>query len=231
MIKLKLLLGQWLAKLTRKLKNNFYIYLASLFTILVLLDASVFHVGLNMRDKAFDFMVKHRVIQAKADPQIIIVDINEASLAAFSKEYGRWPWPRQVLGEFVENIQAQKPKAIVFDIVFSDADIYNPDSDAYFNDVIGASDNVFFPILRLDPSQDKLSQLKYAQIPGIQAYTDHNQNATVAAIMPFFEGAQKANRLGTHNVYPDNDGIVREYRIYHTDEGWRLPSLPITDCP
>lgn len=226
MIKLKLLLGQWLAKLTRKLKNNFYIYLASLFTILVLLDASVFHVGLNMRDKAFDFMVKHRVIQAKADPQIIIVDINEASLAAFSKEYGRWPWPRQVLGEFVENIQAQKPKAIVFDIVFSDADIYNPDSDAYFNDVIGASDNVFFPILRLDPSQDKLSQLKYAQIPGIQAYTDHNQNATVAAIMPFFEGAQKANRLGTHNVYPDNDGIVREYRIYHTDEGWRLPSLP-----
>lgn len=226
MIKLKLLLGQWLAKLTRKLKNNFYIYLASLLTILVLLDASVFHVGLNMRDKAFDFMVKHRVIQAKADPQIIIVDINEASLAAFSKEYGRWPWPRQVLGEFLENIQAQKPKAIVFDIVFSDADIYNPDSDAYFNDVIGASDNVFFPILRLDPTQDKLSQLKYAQIPGIQPYPDHNQNATVAAILPFFEGAQKQNRLGTHNVYPDNDGIVREYRIYHTDEGWHLPSLP-----
>ena len=226
MIKLKLLLGQWLAKLTRKLKNNFYIYLASLLTILVLLDASVFHVGLNMRDKAFDFMVKHRVIQAKADPQIIIVDINEASLAAFSKEYGRWPWPRQVLGEFLENIQAQKPKAIVFDIVFSDADIYNPDSDAYFNDVIGASDNVFFPILRLDPTQDKLSQLKYAQIPGIQPYPDHNQNATVAAILPFFEGAQKQNRLGTHNVYPDNDGIVREYRIYQTDEGWHLPSLP-----
>lgn len=226
MIKLKLLLGQWLAKLTRKLKNNFYIYLATLFSILVLLDASVFHVGLNMRDKAFDFMVKHRVIQAKADPDIIIVDINEASLAAFSKEYGRWPWPRQVLGEFVENIQAQKPKAIVFDIVFSDADIYNPDSDAYFNDVIGASDNVFFPILRLDPTQDKLSQLKYAQIPGIQPYPDHNQNATIAAILPFFDGAQKANRLGTHNVYPDNDGIVREYRIYHSDEGWHLPSLP-----
>lgn len=226
MIKLKLLLGQWLAKLTRKLKNNFYIYLATLFTLMVLLDASLFNVGLNMRDKAFDFMVKHRVIQANPDPQIIIVDINEASLATLSKEYGRWPWPRQVLGEFVENIQAQKPKAIVFDIVFSDADIYNPDSDAYFNDVIDASQNVFFPILRLDPSQDKLSQLKYAQIPGIMPNLDHNQNATIAAILPFFEGAQKENRLGTHNVYPDNDGIVREYRIYHNNEGWHLPSLP-----
>ena len=118
MTKLKLLLGQWLANMTRKLKNNFYIYLAALFTVLVLLDASVFGVGLNMRDRAFDFMVKYRVIQPQADPDIIIVDINEASLHAFAKEFGSWPWSRQVMGEFVENIQAQKPKAIVFEDVY-----------------------------------------------------------------------------------------------------------------
>ena len=227
MIKLKLLLGQWLANLTRKLKNNFYIYLATLFTLLVLLDAGLFHVGENMRDKAFDFMVKHRVFQPSADKDIVIVDINEASLAAFAKEYGRWPWPRQVLGEFVENIQAQNPKAIVFDIVFSDADIYNPDSDTYFNDVIASTENTFFPILRLDSSQDASSQLKYAQIPGLIAQPDADKAATIAAILPHFESALKANRLGTHNVYPDNDGIVREYRMYHDNVGWRLPSLPL----
>jgi adenylate cyclase len=227
MIKLRLLIGQWLANLTRKLKNNFYIYLATLFTLLVLLDAGVFHVGENMRDKAFDFMVKHRFIEPKADKDIIIVDINEASLSAFAKEYGRWPWPRQVLGEFVENIQAQNPKAIVFDIVFSDADIYNADSDAYFNEVITGSDNTFFPILRLDASQDKLSQLKYAQIPGLTTTPEANKEATVAAILPYFKGALKAGRLGTHNVYPDNDGIVREYRMYHDESGWVLPSLPL----
>ncbi len=228
MIKLRLLLGQWLANVTRKLKNNFYIYLATLFTLLVLLDAGVFHVGENMRDKAFDFMVKHRVIQPKADADIVIVDINEASLSAFAKEYGRWPWPRQVLGEFVENIQAQNPKAIVFDIVFSDADIYNADSDAYFNQVISACENCFFPILRLDASQDKQSKLKYAQIPGLKTMNNEAEsNATLAAILPHFEGALKANKLGTHNVYPDNDGIVREYRIYHDDSGWYLPALPL----
>ena len=233
MTKLKLLLGQWLANLTRKLKNNFYIYLATLFTLLILLDASTFGAGLNMRDKAFDFMVKHRILAPKADSDIVIVDINEASLAAFAKEYGRWPWPRQVLGEFVENIQAQNPKAIVFDIVFSDADIYNADSDAYFNEVITACDNCFFPILRLDASQDNQSQLKYAQIPGLQTSLQTNndagvQNATLAAILPFFKGALKPDRLGTHNVYPDTDGIVREYRMFHSDAGWRLPSLPLT---
>ena len=228
MIKLRLLLGQWLANVTRKLKNNFYIYLATLFTLLVLLDASVFHVGENMRDKAFDFMVKHRVFQPKADADIVIVDINEASLSAFAKEYGRWPWPRQVLGEFVENIQAQNPKAIVFDIVFSDADIYNADSDAYFNEVIAGSENTFFPILRLDASQDSLSKLKYAQIPGLTSTPEANKDATIAAILPYFEGALKAGRLGTHNVYPDGDGIVREYRMFHDESGWNLPSLPLT---
>ena len=227
MIKLRLLIGQWLANLTRKLKNNFYIYLATLFTILMLLDANTFGVGLNMRDKAFDFMVKHRVIEPKADKDIMIVDINEASLAAFAKEYGRWPWPRQVLGEFVENIQAQKPKAIVFDIVFSDADIYNADSDAYFNEVITACDNCFFPILRLDASQDTLSQLKYSQIPGVVAGSNSEAADTVAAILPYFKGALKADRLGTHNVYPDTDGIVREYRMLHDEAGWLLPSLPM----
>ena len=227
MTKIKLIIGQWLANVTRKLKNNFYIYLATLFTLLVLLDAGAFHVGENMRDKAFDFMVKHRVLQPKADPDIVIVDINEASLAAFAKEYGRWPWPRQVLGEFVENIQAQKPKAVVFDIVFSDADIYNADSDAYFNDVIAGSDNTFFPILRLDTAEDKNSQLKFSQIPGLSASPEANKDATLAAVLPHFDAALKAGRLGTHNVYPDADGIVREYRLFHDDYGWRLPSLPL----
>lgn len=234
MTKLRLLISHWLANLTRKLKNNFYIYLAALLTVLVLLDASAFGVGLNMRDKAFDFMVKYRVLQPKADADIVIVDINEASLAAFAKEYGRWPWPRQVLGEFVENIQAQNPKAIVFDIVFSDADIYNADSDAYFNEVITACENCFFPILRLDASQDALSELKFSQIPGLTASPEANndensgtfKNATIAAVLPHFKGALKAGRLGTHNVYPDTDGIVREYRMQHNDAGWRLPALP-----
>ena len=227
MTKLKLIIGQWLANITRKLKNNFYIYLATLFTLLVLLDASAFHVGENMRDKAFDFMIKNRVLQPTADRDIVIVDINEASLAAFAKEYGRWPWPRQVLGEFVENVQAQKPKAIVFDIVFSDADIYNADSDAYFNDVIAASANTFFPILRLDVSEDHNSQLKFSQIPGLIAQPQANKDATLAAVLPHFDAALKAGRLGTHNVYPDSDGIVREYRLFHDDYGWRLPSLPL----
>ena len=154
MLKLRLLLSQQLANITRRLHNNFYLYLSALLTVLVLLDASVFHVGENMRDRAFDMMVKNRIMVPKPDADIVIIDINEASLSAMSAEYGRWPWPRQVLGEFLENIEAQQPKAVVFDILFSDPDIYNPDSDTYFNDVISGTQNTLFPMLRLAEESD-----------------------------------------------------------------------------
>ncbi|MEO7343821.1 MAG: CHASE2 domain-containing protein, partial [Methylotenera sp.] len=234
MTKLKLIISQWLASVTRKLRNNFYLYLSTLLTVMVLLDANLFHVGENMRDRAFDLMVKNRIVVPKPDPDIVIVDINEASLSAMAKEYGRWPWPRQVFGEFVENIEAQQPKAIVFDILFSDADVYNPDSDTYFNDVIAGTNNTFFPILRLSEASDYLSKITPDMIPGIvRAPQDTSVPITpmaakpIAVVLPHFDAALNTKHLGTHNIYPDKDGIVREYRLWHDESGWRLPALPL----
>lgn len=229
MTKLKLIIGQWLANVTRKLRNNFYLYLAVLLTTLILLDASVFHIGENMRDKAFDLMVKNRIIKPQADPDIVIVDVNEASLAAMAGDYGRWPWPRQVFGEFVENIEAQKPKAIVFDILFSDADVYNPDSDAYFNEVIKNTSNTYFPFLRLPEEQDKLSKVKASMIPGLKTdpASEVNPDTTIAVVLPHFDAILNSKRLGTHNIDPDKDGITREYKLWRTTSGWQIPALPL----
>jgi CHASE2 domain-containing sensor protein len=234
MIKLKLILTQWLVSITRKLQNNFYLYLCALLSVLILLDASVFHIGENMRNSAFDLMVKNRIIKAKVDPDIVIVDINEASLNAMAKEYGRWPWPRQVFGEFVENIENQKPKAIVFDILFSDADVYNPDSDTYFNEVIAGTNNTFFPMLRLSPESDRLSKITPDMIPGIGKQSDtvdgkpvSKVQKPIAIVLPHFDAALNSKRLGTHNIYADADGIAREYRLWHNENGWLLPSLPL----
>lgn len=235
MIKLKLNISQWLVSMTRKLSNNFYLYLCVLLTLLVLIDANVFQIGQNMRDRAFDLMVKNRVVMPKADPDIVIVDINEASLSAMAKDYGRWPWPRQVFGEFIENIEVQKPKAIVFDILFSDADVYNPDSDAYFNDVVAGTDNTFFPMLRLAQESDHLSKITPDMIPGMR-YLAKDANGLampqtknpIAIVLPHFEAVLNSKRLGTNNIYADKDGITREYQLWHDEDGWLLPSLPLT---
>ncbi|MEQ1916061.1 MAG: CHASE2 domain-containing protein [Gallionella sp.] len=218
------LLFEWLAQ---KWKTSFYLYLAALFSVFIIADTAYLHLFANMKQGAFDMMVRYRLHVPPADPDIVIVDINEASLAAMSKDYGRWPWPRQVLGEFIEGIEAQHPKAIVFDILFSDPDVYNADSDAYFDAAIAKTDNTYFPMLRLAQEDDGLSQLKPAMIPGVVATDTAQPDATVAMVLPYFDAAIQGGRLGTHNIYADKDGIARQYPVYLDDYGWKIPSLPL----
>jgi CHASE2 domain-containing sensor protein len=234
-MKLQLLFLNRLSRLTssifsllaRRLRKNFYLYLAILFSLTVIADIAYFHATANMRQATFDMMMRYRIMVSKPDPDIVIVDINEASLAAMANEYGRWPWPRQVLGEFLEKIEKQQPKAVVFDILFSDADVYNPASDAYFDAAIAASNNTYFPMLRLDPENDSMSQIKPAMIPGVTPLTDEaDKDATLAMVLPPFPAAINGGRLGLHNINPDADGVVRKYSIYSEDYGWKLPSLP-----
>ena len=215
--------------LARKWKAVFYLYLAAIFSVVAIADTTYWHYTTNMKLGTFDLLVKYRLIVPKPDPDIVIVDINEASLAAMAKEYGRWPWPRQVLGEFVEEIEKQKPQAIVFDILFSDPDVYNPDSDNYFDTVIAHTNNTFFPMLRLDPADDALSQVKPHMIPGVVALEGVAQrDGTVAIVLPHFKSALDSGRLGLHNIYSDSDSIVRQYPVYRNDYGWKIPSLPLS---
>ena len=207
-------------------RNVFYLYLAGVFTVFVVVDVAYLHVGSNMRQAAFDLMMRWRVVVPKVDPEIVIVDINEASLAAMAKEYGRWPWPRQVLAEFLEHLEVQQPKAVVFDILFSDPDVYNPDSDDYFNAAVAQTKNTYFPMLRLDPSDDNLSKVKVSQLPGAHRLEDAQADATIAVVLPHFPAILDGGRLGLHNIYPDADGVVRQYTVFRNDYGWAVPSLP-----
>ena len=215
--------------LARRLHRNFYLLLALLLSVFAVLDAFVFEKVVDMRERAYDVVIRSRFIKPKPDPQIVIVDINEASLSAMAKDYGRWPWPRQVLGEFVEQIQAQKPAAIVFDILFSDPDVFNAGSDEYFNAAIAASSNTFFPVLRLDEESDAASAIRISMLPGVTPMpgTQPDAGRTAALVLPQFEAALKSGRIGSFNIYPDDDGIARAYRMFHDVGGWRLPSLPV----
>lgn len=209
-----------------RLQRNFYLYSAALFTLLALLDAASLNLIVGMRQKAFDTMVRNRLVVAEPAADILIVDIDEKTLAAMAPEYGRWPWPRQVLGEFVAKIAAQQPKAIVFDILFSDPDLFNPDSDAYFNEVAAATDNTWFPLVRLDPAQDHLSALPVNQVPGVRS-DEPGPGAPIAVVLPHFPAVQASGRVGYNNIWPDPDGIVRQYTVRRDEHGFELPSLAL----
>ena len=184
----------------------------------------------------YDQMLKRRLLAPPHDPAIILVDIDEASLEAMKGEFGRWPWPRETLAGATDWLERQKAQAVVYDILFADPDTLNPASDAAFVDVVKGTNNTFFPILRLNPDNDALSQVRADQLPGFAAPiksaapADDKSPAkpapTVAVVPPTFQAMVDSGRMGYHNVYPDEDGVVRRYRLWEDKDGWRLHSLP-----
>ena len=65
----------------------------------------------------------------KQDSEVIIIDVDEKSLGKF----GQFPWNRSVFAKIIENVNQANPKAIGFDIFFSEKDKQSPEEiiDAY----------------------------------------------------------------------------------------------------
>ena len=219
-------LSRWTSRQVRRLGHRAYFWLAALVSLVVLADVYHFHRVSGMQNRIFDTLMSLRILKPAPDADIVIVDVDEASLAAMAKESGRWPWPNQVFGEFLAGIEAQHPKAIVFDILFSDPDVARPDSDAYFNQVVAGTDNTWFPLLRLAPRNDGLSQIRPGMLPGLVALPDRPQEERpLALVLPHVPAALANGRLGAHNVEPDADGVIRHGLRYLEHAGWAIPSL------
>lgn len=215
-----------LALLSERLGNRFYVGLAA-----VVIAGALYGIagGLTggMKHQAYDLIMKNRFRSPVADPDIVLIDIDEASLAAMAPEFGRWPWPRSVIGELTEGIARQGPAAIVYDITFSDLDVDHPDADRYFREVAARYPRTYFSMIRLNPANDSLSDLKLARLPGVAPLgPDAPADATVAMIVPYFLDVLNDRRLGTNNLYADDDGIARSYHVSRDVHGWRIYSLP-----
>jgi adenylate cyclase len=180
---------------------------------------------------SFDLLMRQRPIAYPADPDIVVLDIDEASLAAMSSQYGRWPWPREVLGQVAGKLESGGARAIIFDVLFSDEDVANPSSEAAFDRYVRSSNRSFFPAIRLNPADDAASQislnmLKFARPDAHAAASEPKGTRTVAIITPYFKSMYEGARVGTSNINPDTDNVVRWYDSFESIAGYRIPSLP-----
>ena len=54
------------------------------------------------------------------NPDIVLVEINDASIRDFAPVFGRWPWPRAIHAMLVDYLSRGKPKAIAIDLLFTE---------------------------------------------------------------------------------------------------------------
>ncbi|NVO05508.1 MAG: CHASE2 domain-containing protein, partial [Rhodoferax sp.] len=205
--------------------------LALLFCLWVPLDIFVVQFSTGVSHATFDAMVRARLLVAKPDPRVLVVDIDESSLKRMSGEFGRWPWPRDTLASVLDYLERQQPAAIVWDILFADADRISPGGDAAMDAAAKRSAHSHFPVARLAADTDAASQISSASLPGLWARPAANgqpQSATVALIPPVLP-AIAAARLGYNNGYVDADGVLRRYRAFETlADGSAIQSIPMS---
>jgi adenylate cyclase len=193
----------------------------------VLLEFGWLHLFSPLEHRLADAMIRLHARTPDASPEIVIVDIDERSLAALAATAGRWPWPRAVHAELLEGLERQHPRAVVFDILFSDADLACQAADNYFDDVIRTTGNTYFPMLRLNDTDDRkgIPLAKYGAMLGIAPGADARPDARAAMVLPLAVMVE-SGRVGVHNAVSDADGVVRSSPIFLEVAGWRIPSLP-----
>jgi len=198
-----------------------------IFVLLAVLELLLVHTFSPLENRLSDAFVRMQAASLTPDPDIVIVDIDDASLAQMEDEAGRWPWPRAVHGELVRGIAAQQPRAIVFDILFSERDQFRPDSDDVFNQALQGIANVYFPMVRRDAALDAQGApaAQIAPLLGLQRGEQADETARIALLPPL--ALDPAHwRVGTINFEEDADGVGRRYQLYTDAYGWLIPSLP-----
>lgn len=176
-----------------------------------------------------------------AHPDIAVILIDEATLQAMNPLVGRWPWPRAVYAELMEFLAMGEPRAIIFDILFSEyqreADV--PPGQPGFNDESFALTtrhfgNIYHAFQILHEAEDEAGQHQlYRPVPSefsqrfaFQTTGDHRDMEPSGNhfILPFAELYRGARGAGVVNIDADPDGIYRRTPLYFAyDDQFYLP--------
>jgi adenylate cyclase len=180
-----------------------------------------------LENRLLDAFVRQQAAALAPDPDIVLINIDEKSLATMEGGdigAGKFPWPREVYATLIEGLAEQKPRAIVFDLMFSEPDRQRPQSDQAFIDAASRHDNIYYPMVRINSTKPSKAG-EVAHLIGLTRGKNADPNAPIAVIPPLVLPA-KLWRIGTIDYLPDDDGVGRRYYLRQRIGGWGLPSLP-----
>jgi len=145
--------------------------------------------------------------------RVAIIAIDDRSIN--DTRLGRWPWDRHWHGELLKRLQADRPRAVFFDVIFADAS-KNPADDAALASAFKAAGNVY---LGLYPGQLR-SRAAGAGNP--EAFAVQPGLLVHRALLPY-AGAMVAPRAVLGQVAAggaaivgaaDEDGVVRHGLLF-----------------
>ena len=191
------------------------------------LELYALHVLRPLENRVLDRYVRAQAAKLAPDPDIVLVNIDEKSFGAMQDEAGRWPWPRVVYADLIAGLAAQKPRAIVFDIMFNERDRERPQDDEAFAAAVSEHRNTYFPLLRMPAENDArgVPMSEIAPLIGVMRSKGADAEARAMLIPPTVLPSDQW-RVGLVGFNEDPDGVGRRHVLRETIRGWQVPSLP-----
>ena len=135
--------GGWL----KQVPGGKWLLLALAFAALVLADYGWLGAARVIDQRVGDIALRINARGRAPSDRLVIVDIDQRSLEMMNDMAGSWPWPRSVHGELIDYLARQAPRAMAFDVLFNEADVYRPEHDAAFADAVARNANVWLAMV------------------------------------------------------------------------------------
>jgi len=187
--------------------------------------------------KTLDFRYKSLAHRMTPNHDIIIVTVDQNSIDYLKHKMGiMWQWPRDIYGYVINYLSGSGARAILLDFIFSDPDINRAEFEAGETDrilgaSIGAAGNVttsmYFsrgeqsPFAKKDDAMNSILSRFSLSVPGADNILIEEYSDAVPPISPILINSTS---LGSSNIYPDSDGIVRKARLFHSYKGNIYPN-------
>ncbi len=197
--------------------------------------------GVLLENGTLDERARLGARTAQADPRIVIIDIDNASLETLEDKLGRWPWTRRVWTEVIRYVNRGQPKVIAVDAIFGGAESDAVDQE--FGAVMHQGGNTVlgftFVPTEMEESgggagQNSDASQKLAALAAHRAAADAYGGAAFGAPIDarhYFPNLPApallagAAGLGALNALPDSDGVMRSVGLEMSYGGHAYDSL------
>lgn len=144
--------------------------------------------------------IRAQLLDRPPTGEVAIVEIDAKSLA----EISTWPWSRRYHAQALRKLHSSGAVMVAFDVDFSS--LSEPAGDSEFADALDKAQPVILPIFQQRASDDPSQQVFVRSRPA-----------------KLFDSAW----VGGVNIYPEADGVVREYPAATMIGGAIQPSLAV----
>ncbi len=184
--------------------------------------------------KTYDWRMRATAGWVPARDDIVLVTIDEESIRGLEPLVGRWPWPRLVHAQLLNYLNRAKPRAVLYDVLFTEADrsrFFVQDQEWTGADSDGELATAARGLALVVPgdavpeARDGIVASGVGTLPGLVIAGDVAAEDRPVFVPPIAPLAA-ASRVVAHNfAVLDADGPFRRYVPMIRSEGRLIPSL------